>query len=421
MKKNQSLYLALVILLAIAAGIFVYPKGLGAKKRPWRLGLDLQGGSHLVYKVDLSNVAEGNRNSVLNGLRDVIEKRVNLFGVSEPQVYMAKEGSQDNLVVDLAGVKDVSTAIKEIGETPTLVFMEVKPNGTSTDFAPTGITGQYVKGAQMNFNSTTQAPVVLIDFNDDGAKLLGDFTTKSVGKQIAVFLDGRLIQTATIQEPITDGHAQISGSFTVNEAQELVQRFNAGALPAPITLINQNTTSATLGQDSLRNAIKAGILGTLLVILFMIIYYRSLGIFAAVALVVYIALTLAVFKLVSITLTLAGVAGFVLTIGMAVDANILIFERVKEEMKRGLSRAAAMHEGFRHAWPSIRDSNTSTIITSVILYFFTSSFVQGFALTLFIGVVVSMFTAITLTRLMLDVFAGDPKKKSARNSPQPTP
>lgn len=410
MKKNQGFYLALVILLAIAAGIFVYPKWLGAKWLPWHLGLDLQGGSHLVYKVDLSNVADANQSSVLSGLRDVIEKRVNLFGVSEPQVYIAKDGTQSNLVVDLAGIKDISTAIKQIGETPTLFFAEVLRVGTSTSYAKTGITGQYVTGAQMSFNPTTQAPQVLVDFNDTGAKLLGDFTTNGVGKQIAVFLDGRLIQTATIQEPITDGHAQISGSFTVKEAQDLVQRFNAGALPAPITLINQNTTSATLGQDSLKDAIKAGILGTLLVMLFMIIYYRSLGIFSTIALIAYIALTLGVFKLVSITLTLAGVAGFILTIGMAVDANILIFERVKEEMKRGLSRAAAMHEGFRHAWPSIRDSNTSTIITSVILYFFTSSFVQGFALTLFIGVVVSMFTAITLTRLMLDVFAGDPKK-----------
>ena len=289
--------------------------------------------------------------------------------------------------------------------------MTVVLNGTTTGFAPTGITGQYVTGAQVSFNPTTQVPVVLIDFNSEGAKLFGEYTTANVGAQVATFLDGRLIQTAVIQEPITDGNAQISGDFTVKEAQDLVQNLNAGALPAPITLVNQNTTSATLGQEALRDAIKAGILGTLLVMLFMIIYYRSLGIFATIALVAYVALTLAVFKLVSITMTLAGVAGFVLTIGMAVDANILIFERVKEEMKRGLSRAGAMHEGFRHAWPSIRDSNTSTIITSVILYFFTSSFVQGFALTLFIGVVVSMFTAITLTRLMLDVFAQDPKKK----------
>lgn len=416
MKKNQGFYLALVILLAIAAGIFVYPKWIGAKWRPWHLGLDLQGGSHLVYRVDLSNVTEASQESVLSGLRDVIEKRVNLFGVSEPQVYIAKEGNQSNLVVELAGVKEVSAAIKQIGETPTLLFAEVFQNGTSTQFAPIGLTGQYVTGAQMNFNPTTQAPLVLIDFNDQGAKILGDFTTNGVGKQIAVFLDGQLIQTAVIQEAITDGHAQISGNFTVKEAQELVQRFNAGALPAPITLINQNTTSATLGQDSLRDAIKAGILGTLLVMLFMIIYYRSLGIFSTVALVAYIALTLAVFKLASITMTLAGVAGFILTIGMAVDANILIFERVKEEMKRGLSRAAAMHEGFRHAWPSIRDSNTSTIITSAILYFFTSSFVQGFALTLFIGVVVSMFTAITLTRLMLDVFARDKKPATVKTN-----
>ena len=413
MRKHQGFYLGLIVVLAVAAGIFVYPKGPGAAWRPWRLGLDLQGGSHLVYKVDLSSVATADQPSVLDGLRDVIERRVNLFGVAEPQVYLAQEGSDHELVVDLAGVKNVSDAIQQIGETPTLDFRLVEDRATSTAYLPTGVTGQYVTGAQMSFSGTTQAPLVLLNFNDTGAKLFGDLTTKNVGKQLAVFLDSTLIETATIQEPITDGHAQISGQFTVQDAQQLVQRFNAGALPAPVTLVSQNTTSATLGQDSLRYALFAGILGTLLVMLFMIIYYRSLGIFAAVALIIYVALTLAVFKLVPITLTLAGVAGFILTIGMAVDANILVFERVKEEIKRGLPRAAAMHEGFKQAWPSIRDSNTSTIITSIILYFFTSSFVQGFALTLFIGVAVSMFSAITTTRLLLDVFARDAKSKTS--------
>jgi protein-export SecD/SecF family membrane protein len=409
MKKKQGLYLALILLLAIAAGIFVYPRGFGADWRPWRLGLDLQGGSHLVYNIDLSQVDAENRTSVLDGLRDVIERRVNLFGVSEPQVYLAEEAGSHNLVVALAGVRDVSEAIREIGETPTLDFFLLPSplNGTSTELMATGLTGQYIEGAQISFDPTTQIPLVLLDFDGEGARILGDITTNNVGAQMAVFLDDELIQTAVIQEPITDGNAQISGGFTPDEAKQLVERFNAGALPAPITLIGQNTVSPTLGQDSLRYAIFAGILGTLLIIIFMIMYYGRLGVFAAIALVIYIALTLGVFKLVPITMTLAGVAGFILTIGMAVDANILIFERVKEEIKRGVPRAAAMKEGFRHAWPSIRDSNTASIISAIILYFFTSSFVQGFALTLFIGVLISMFSAITTTRLLLEVFASD--------------
>jgi preprotein translocase subunit SecD len=411
MRRNKGLILSLIILLAILAGVFVYPKGIGAKWRPWRLGLDLVGGSHLVYKVDLSGVPSDQQESVLNGLRDVIEKRVNNFGVAEPQVYLAKAGNDHQLVVELAGVKNVSDAVAQIGATPFLDFRTVSQadnasNATSTiQFFPTNLTGRYVTGAQLTFDPTTNAPQVEITFSDEGAKLFEELTAANIGKPVAIFLDNNLIEMPTVQQAIAGGKAQITGNFTVDSARTLVERFNAGALPAPITLIDQSTTSPALGADSLKYAMLAGLIGTLLVILFMIIYYRSLGIFAAIALLIYIALTLAVFKLVPITLTLAGLAGFILTIGMAVDANILVFERVKEEMRRGLSRGAAMHEGFRQAWPSIRDSNSSTILTAVILYYFTSSFVRGFALTLFIGVVLSMFTALTATRLMLDVFA----------------
>ncbi len=408
--------MSVIILLAVLAGVFVYPKGIGLKWRPWRLGLDLVGGSHLVYKVDLSSIPTDQQDSVLNGLRDVIEKRVNNFGVAEPQVYLAKSGTDNQLVVELAGVKNVSDAVAEIGATPFLDFRTVSessstPTGSSTiQFFPTNLTGRYVTGAQLSFDQTTNAPQVDITFNDEGAKLFEELTAANVNKPLAIFLDNNLIEMPTVQQAISGGKAQITGRFTVDQARQLVERFNAGALPAPVTLIDQSTTSPALGANSLKYALLAGLIGTLLVILFMIIYYRSLGIFAAVALLIYIALTLAVFKLVPITLTLAGLAGFILTIGMAVDANILVFERVKEEMKRGLTRSAAMHEGFRQAWPSIRDSNSSTIITAIILYYFTSSFVRGFALTLFLGVVLSMFTAITATRLMLDVFAKDSTK-----------
>lgn len=407
MKKYSAILLAVIILGAIAAGIFVYPEYFGAKWRPWKLGLDLVGGSHLVYEVDLSQVGGSDQDSVMNGLRDVIERRVNLFGVSEPQVYTAKSGEASNLIVELAGVKNVEDAIRQIGETPMLDFREAEQNGTSTIFIPTNLTGRYIKSATLSFDPTTRAPQVAISFNDDGAQIFEQITEKNVGKPVGIFLDNILIENPVVQQKITGGQAVITGKFSLNEAKKLVERFNAGALPAPITLINQQTVSPTLGSESLKKAVVAGVLGTLLVVIFMIFYYGVLGIFSALALLIYIALTLGVFKLVPITLTLAGLAGFILTIGMAVDANILIFERVKEELKRGLTRSAAIVEGFRRAWPSIRDSNTSTIITAVILYYFTSSFVRGFALTLLIGVLISMFSAITTTRLLLKVFIKD--------------
>jgi protein-export SecD/SecF family membrane protein len=405
MKRHPVAWLTLIILVAIAAGIFVYPKGFGAKVQPWHLGLDLVGGAHLVYQVDLSQVSSTDRDSVVAGLRDVIEKRVNLFGVSEPQVYTAQAGDQTQLIVDLAGAKSVSDAIQQIGQTPLLQFYDVDQNPSSTQpYIPTNLTGQYITGAQLNFNQTTGAPEVSLSFNNDGAQIFAKMTQADVGKPIAIFLDGQLIEAPVVQTAITNGQALITGGFTVDSARLLVERFNAGALPAPITLINQQTVSPTLGANSLQKMIFAGLLGTLLVILFMLFYYRKLGIFASLALVIYTALTLALFKLIPITLSLSGLAGFILTIGMAVDANILIFERIKEERKRGLPYASAVEEGFRRAWPSIRDSNTSTIITAIILYFFTSSFVQGFALTLLLGVIVSLFSAITTTRLFLRTF-----------------
>ncbi len=408
MKKNPVFILILVVIIAIAALFFVLP----LKQQPfayfnklgqWHLGLDLVGGTHLVYEVDMSQVKSADQDSVMSGLKDVIEKRVNLFGVSEPQVVSSKEGGTYRLNVDLAGIKDVQAAINQIGLTPLLDFREVLGTGTSTEFIATNLTGRYITGARVDFDPNTGAPYISLEFNSDGAKIFEDMTGQNVGKPIAIFLDNNLVEAPTVTEKISGGKAQITGKFTVDEANLLVQRFNAGALPAPIKLVSQQTIGASLGQESLRKAIYAGILGTLAVILFMFGYYRKFGIFSAAALIIYVALTLAIFKS-FITLSLAGIAGYILSIGMAVDANVLIFERTKEELKKGLSKAAAIEEGFRRAWPSIRDSNISTIITSVILYYFTSSFVRGFALTLLIGVLVSMFSAITVTRLLLRAF-----------------
>ncbi len=419
MKKYSSLIFIIIILVAVAGGFFIYPKFIGASFQPWRLGLDLVGGSHLVYEVDLSKVAAGDYDSVMSGLRDVIEKRVNLFGVSEPQVYTAQSGNSRQLVVELAGVKDVNEAINQIGLTPLLDFRLVQQNGTSSvNFIPTGLTGQYLTGAQLSFDQTTQAPQVSFNLNDQGAKLFDDLTKNNIGKPLCIFVDNNFIipdseidSCPRISGEIPSGKAVITGSFDINTVKSLVARFNAGALPAPIKLISQQTISPSLGSDSLKKAIFAGIIGTLLVMVFMIIYYRLLGVFAVMALIFYIIFTLSVFKIVPVTMSLSGLAGFILTIGMAVDANILIFERTKEELKKGLSRPAAIDEGFKRAWPSIRDSNVSTIITAIILYFFTSSFVQGFALTLLLGVIISMFSAITVTETFLRVFLKDKPKK----------
>lgn len=416
MKKNALIVLIAVLAVATLAGFFVYPKNFGANVRPWRLGLDLVGGTHLVYEVDMENISGVDRDSVLNGLRDVIEKRVNLFGVSEPQVFVAKGADSYRLVVELAGIKDVNEAIKLIGETPLLTFAEVlyetpqegeattTAAATEPKFLPLDLSGRHVSGAQLNFDQLTGKPQVSISFNDEGAKLFEAITSKNVGKPIAIFLDGVLIEMPVVQEKIVGGRAQITGRFTVQEARQLVERFNAGALPAPVKLVSQQTVGASLGTDSLKKTLFAGLIGTLAVMLFMMFYYRVLGFYAAFALAIYIALTLGVFKVFGITMTLSGIAGFILSIGMAVDANVLIFERSKEEMKKGLSRIAALDEGFSRAWLSIRDSNISTMLTAIILYYATTGFVKGFALALFIGVVMSMFSAITVTRTILRVF-----------------
>ncbi len=408
MKHTHHITLLITIVaISIVAGLFVYQPFWErySSFRPWHLGLDLAGGSYLVYRVDLSETGNVDAESIIQGLRDVIERRVNLFGVSEPRVYTQKVGDEHRLVVELAGISDVSKAIAEIGETPVLDFREVEEREGGVIYIPTTLTGRHIKGAQVVFDQYTSVPIVSLELTEEGGELFAEITERNVGKLLAVFLDGTPITVPVVQEKITGGRAQISGDFTIEEARVLVERFNAGALPAPITLINQQTISPELGKDSIAKSITAGLWGTLIVIIYMIVYYRWLGVFASAALLMYITLVLGIFKLIPITLTLSGIAGVLLSIGMAVDANILVFERTKEELKRGMPYVQAVEEGFRRAWNSIRDSNITTIISAVILYYLTTSFVRGFALALFIGVLVSMFSAITITRTLLRVFA----------------
>lgn len=415
--KNTKLFLFIIVLLAVVAGFFVFPKGLGEKILPWRLGLDLVGGSYLIYEVDMSGIAQEDRSSVFSGLRDVMERRVNVFGVSEPRVTTARRGNSYQIIVELAGIKDVQEAIKQIGRTALLDFREVEQpavsssgstaesdGSTKINFIKTALNGSYLQKAQIGSDSTTNQPVILIEFNNEGAKLFEMLTEKNIGKPLAIFLDNDLISMPTVQERIAGGKARITGITDRQEVRKVVSLFNAGALPAPLNLISQQTIGATLGIDSLQKALIAGGIGALVIMLFMALYYRRLGLVAALALVFYMIFAAGVFKLFGITMTLAGIAGFILSIGMAVDANILVFARTKEETAKGVSNAAALEEGFRRAWPSIRDSNITTVLTSIVLYYLTSSFVRGFALALLVGVLISMFSAITISRVILRTF-----------------
>lgn len=652
-KKSARFGLIAVILLAVLAGFFDYPKPWNAAASwaretagvpvpnfptlPFRLGLDLQGGTHLVYEADVREIPEEERGDSLSGVRDVIERRVNVFGVSEPVVQTSKSGDSWRVAVELAGVKDINEAIKLIGETPVLEFREqgageqreltekekeelnnfnlqgkvkadealkkalapgadfgalvkeisegsektqvegdlgfigltpgfqeivlafdkarlgankvfpnyvenddgfhivkytekrigerkvrashilvcfegakgcntsttkevarkaalelrrkvnsknfaelarensndptVKSNNgdigyflhrqmvkpvadaafagrigsifgpvesefgfhiiyktddrvenqyktqrifidkkTPADIAPplpwqvTGLGGKQLKRASVQFDPTTGEPSVSLDFNDEGKELFAQITTRNVDKFVAIFLDGQPISIPRVLSPITGGQAVITGDFTIPEARELARRLNAGALPVPIKLVSQVSVGPTLGKISLEKSLMAGLIGFALVALFMIVYYRFSGLAAVLALLGYTAFVLAMFKLTPVTLTLAGIAGFIITLGMAVDGNVLIFARMKEELGAGKSISAAMEDGFARSWPSIRDGHFTTLISAAILFWFSSSVIKGFALTLFIGVLFSLFSSVVVTRLLMRAF-----------------
>lgn len=524
-----------IVILAILAGLVDYPKGpdirIGKyfKEVKIHLGLDLLGGTHLVYDADTSQIPKSDQASALDGVRDVIERRVNAFGVSEPLVQTNQSGDQWRVIVELPGIKDVNQAIKMIGETPLLEFKEegkpkeltaeekkaietlneeqkkkaedvlkkalvgqdfaelanqysedpgntdeqsnkkggdlgffeqgqmvsefddvvfnkakvgevypelvqtqfgyhifkktdekeengkklaqashilfttqsTEPEQQQFNFVSTGLSGKQLKRALIQFDPNTNEPQVGLEFNDEGKKLFDEITTRNVNKIVAIYLDGAPISLPKVNEPIKEGKAVITGKFTLQEAKQLVQRLNAGALPVPIKLVTQQSIGATLGKTSVEKSLFAGFLGLLIVALFMIIYYRLPGLLAVFALCLYTLVVLAIFKLWPVVLTLAGVAGFILSIGMAVDANVLVFERTKEELREGKELSVAVEEGFKRAWLSIRDSNVSSLITCFILAWFGTSIIKGFAITLGIGILVSMFSAITVTRTFL--------------------
>jgi len=371
------------------------------------LGLDLQGGTHIVLEADVSGRPANEQDNAIEGAKRIIERRINAFGVAEPIIQ--RQGT-NRISVQLPGVKDVNEAIRLIGQTAQLDFRELvtKEDGSS-EWVKAGakgdnneekeLTGAFFRpNAAVVLNPTTSKPEVAFEFNDEGGRMFEQITGRNIQKPLGIFLDNELISAPTVQAVIRD-RGVITG-ISLEEGRRLAIQLNAGALPVPVKIVQQQDVDATLGADSIKKSILAGEIGLGIVILFMVLYYRLPGVLAAGALLIYAVLMLAIFKLIPVTLTLAGIAAFILSIGMAVDANILIFERMREEIRAGFSRA----------WTSIRDSNISTLITCVILYLFGSNFgaslVMGFALTLGIGVVISMFTAITITRTFLRAISG---------------
>ncbi|MDD2731809.1 MAG: protein translocase subunit SecD [Candidatus Pacebacteria bacterium] len=464
-KKRSFLILAGILIISIFGLVLILPEQFDNKlgfhvpefmKVPFRLGLDLQGGTQLIYQADLSDISDSDKSQKMEQLKDLIERRVNIFGVSEPVVQIQGE---NRLIVELAGVKDVNEAIKMIGETPYLEFKELLSDEekqklaetiseeeilntmdlyrsqtgeditreevidmlTSGIFKTTELTGEYLKQANIAFDQTTSKVQIELVFNSEGTKLFSDITSRNVGKPLGIFLDGLSIvdtdgdeeitpndiYAPVVKEKIEGGKAVITGEMDIEKAREIVSRLNSGALPVKIGApIFQETIGPSLGKVSLSRSLRAGIFGFLAVIIFMIIFYRLPGILASFALLIYVIIFLSIIKLIPVTLTLAGIGGFILSIGMAVDANVLIFSRMREELKERKSFNVCLEEGFRRSWLSIRDGNLTTLIVAFIFFWFGTSFVKGFALTLSIGVVLSMFSAIFITRNMLKIFAG---------------
>lgn len=436
-------------------------------EKDYTLGLDLQGGVELLYQADLTEVEKTNKDlkrefsasNEMEKLKEVIEKRVNNLGVREPEIQVQKVGDKYELSVKLSGEIDPAQAKQEIGKTPLLQFKEPKDNykdiiakqeelaklgdtekqelyniflqkemlvdgqkqpltyaqqqkinpwllAFEDPFKETELTGRYLKAANVEFSEqNAREPIVTLNFDVDGAKLFENITARNVGKPVAIYVNNELISAPMVQEKISGGSARISGKFDIKSANELAKNLNDGALNVPVKIISEKSVGATLGKESLQKSISAGLIGLLLVVIFMILIYRFSGLLASISLFIYALLSLVLFKILpGFTLTLPGIAGFVLSIGMAVDANILTFSRMKEELELGKSFNNALEEGFNRAFPAIRDGNLVTLSEVLILYVFGMSFVRGFAVTLGIGIVTSLFAALVVTKALMFAF-----------------
>jgi preprotein translocase subunit SecD len=393
-----------------------------------KLGLDLEGGSRLVFEADTSAVSGEDLDAALESARNIVERRVNFFGVSEPSVQTIQSGDTYRIAVELPGIQDVSSAVELIGATAQLRFREeAATDDAELATAPamlrltqeTGLTGSDVEKATVVFDPQSGQPTVQLTFSQEGTELFADITQRNVGKPVGIFVDEFPISAPVVQTPITDGNAIISGDFTVETAESLAVAINSGALPVPIELVEQRNIGPTLGQEDVQKSMYAGIVGITMVMLFMIMVYGRLGVIACVSLLIYALISHAVFRLIPVVLTLPGIAGFILSIGMAVDANILIFERIKEELRKDKEFYTAIRIGYKRAVEAIKDANITTLLVMFILFnplnweFLPQyGLVRGFALTLAIGVGASLFTSLVITKRLIMIFYKKPKEKN---------
>lgn len=415
MRKRFYFGLVLIFALVALASYISYPTTTKIFNRDvtLRQGLDLQGGVQLKYELDLSKIEDVDLDQAIESARRVVESRVNSTGVSEPVIQPTKINQTNALIVELPGIKDINEAINLIGKTAQLQFKELIGEGEQAEWKNTQLTGKQLERASVSFEQRTNAPQISLQFNSEGDKLFAEITERNIGKPVGIFLDEELLSYPNVNERISGGQAVITGQFTIPEAKQIVNLLNAGALEVPIKLVEQRTIGATLGVESIKKSLVAGLVGLALVVIFMIMNYRIAGVVASLALLAYSIITIALFKYVPVTLTLSGIAGFILSIGMAVDANILIFERMREELRDGREVKSALEESFKRAWPSVRDSNVSTLITCAILYANTTGLVRGFALTLALGVLVSLFSSITTSRALLRLITVNNRLKTA--------
>ena len=398
MKNKLAMFWAIVLII-IASVVTICMK-------PTKLGLDLVGGSRLVLEAQTTDTISHITPDMMSSLQFAIENRVNKLGVSETVV---QRSGDKRLVVEIPDVSDLNQAKAYLGETAELDFRKPVMKDGTEEWAATGLSGKDLSSANLSTNSQNGQWVGDLEFNAAGTKKFAELTKKMVGQQMAIFFNGELQSAPVIREPITGGRAQISGGdtgFAYEEAKKMVDLLNAGALPIPAKIIEENTVGPTLGADSIAKSKIAGAIGLGFVMLFMALYYRAPGLIADIALILYGIMLFALFKAIPVTLTLAGIAGFILSIGMEVAANLLIFERKKDELRAGRTLFTAINSGFDRAFTSIFDSNMTTIITCIILYCCGTSIVKGFALTLAIGVVVSMFSAITITKNFMHLAFG---------------
>ncbi len=424
MRKRKYL-LWLIFLVTLVAIIINLPK----RYRPFRFlqsydlvkGLDLAGGVQLMFLADMEEISSDDKDQALEALKKNIERRVDYFGVSETIVQTSRVGEEYRLIAELPGIVDVDQAVDLIGRTAQLEFrerVELEPEATESATLndvfrkKTDLTGGHLIRSEVQFNPNTGQPEVGLEFNKEGGDLFAEITEANIGEPLAIFLDDQLVSAPRVNEKITGGKASISGDFDLEQAKQLSSQLNAGALPVSIELIERRQIGPSLGQESLEKSFRAGLVGLSAVILFMIAYYRWLGLIAVLGLIIYGLITLTLYKLIPVTLTLPGITGFLISIGMAVDSNILIFERIKEETKDGRSWNAAMELSFGRGWDAIRDADICTLIISFLLFnpfdwvfLNSSSAVRGFAVTLALGIFVGLFTEFIITRELLRVFA----------------